>query len=140
MAYGAETDAIRLVPGYIPDLAEARISVYTMSGSLAYSAKTGKDASAVSMHGYTGHEMMPDFGLVNMGGRLYDPRIGRFLSPDRYVQMPDNSQNFNRYSYCLNNPLKYTDPSGNAYLVDDIAVFFGRRYRQSCRWTGLWRS
>ena len=62
--------------------------------------------------GYTGHEMMPEFGLINMNGRLYDPLLGRFLSPDNYVQMPDNSQNFNRYSYCLNNPLKYNDPSG----------------------------
>jgi hypothetical protein len=37
------------------------------------------------------------------------------LSPDPYVQMPDFSQNFNRYSYCLNNPLRYTDPSGNEW-------------------------
>ena len=62
--------------------------------------------------GYTGHEMLPDFGLINMNGRLYDPVIGRFLSTDNFVQEPWNSQNFNRYSYCLNNPLKYTDPSG----------------------------
>ena len=62
--------------------------------------------------GYTGHEMLPDFRLINMNGRLYDPVIGRFLSCDNFVQEPNNSQNFNRYSYCLNNPLKYTDPSG----------------------------
>jgi RHS repeat-associated protein len=62
--------------------------------------------------GYTGHEMLPEFGLVNMNGRMYDPVIGRFISPDDYVQLPDFSQSYNRYSYCLNNPLKYTDPSG----------------------------
>lgn len=62
--------------------------------------------------GYTGHEMWNEFGIINMNGRLYDPTIARFLSPDNYVQAPDNSQNFNRYSYCLNNPLKYNDPSG----------------------------
>ena len=55
---------------------------------------------------------MPEFGLVNLNARLYDPMLGRFLSCDNYVQMPDNTQNFNRYSYCLNNPLKYNDPSG----------------------------
>jgi len=66
--------------------------------------------------GYTGHEMLNDYGLINMNGRLYDPCIGRFLSPDNYVQQPTNSQNFNRYSYCLNNPLKYTDPSGEWFL------------------------
>lgn len=63
-------------------------------------------------HGYTGHEMIPELALINMNGRFYDPLLARFLSPDNYVQEPDNSQNFNRYSYCLNNPLKYTDPSG----------------------------
>ena len=62
--------------------------------------------------GYTGHEMVKQGGLINMNGRVYDPATGLFLSPDNYVQEPWNSQNFNRYSYCLNNPLKYTDPSG----------------------------
>lgn len=47
-----------------------------------------------------------------MNGRLYDPVLGRMLSPDPYVQAPGNSQNYNRYSYVLNNPMKYSDPSG----------------------------
>ncbi len=51
-----------------------------------------------------------------MNGRLYDPVVGRFFSPDNYVQLPDNPQSYNRYSYCLNNPLKYTDPSGQFIL------------------------
>jgi len=62
--------------------------------------------------GFTGHEHLDQFGLINMNGRLYDPKIARFLSPDPYIQNPDNTQNYNRYSYCLNNPLIYTDPSG----------------------------
>ena len=62
--------------------------------------------------GYTGHEHLSLFGLVNMNARLYDPVLGRFLSPDPYVQMPDNLQNLNRYSYCLNNPLVYVDEDG----------------------------
>lgn len=73
--------------------------------------------------GYTGHEMMGEFGLINMNGRVYDPTLGRFLSPDNYVQAPDNSQSFNRYSYCLNNPLKYTDPSGEFWnLIIGAAI------------------
>ena len=56
--------------------------------------------------------MLPEFGLINMNGRMYDPLLARFLSPDDYVQLPDDAQSFNRYTYCLNNPLKYTDPSG----------------------------
>ena len=62
--------------------------------------------------GYTGHEHLYAFGLINMNGRCYDPVMSSFLSVDAYVQSPDNSQNFNRYAYCLNNPLKYIDPSG----------------------------
>ena len=62
--------------------------------------------------GFTGHEHYPYLKIINMNGRLYDPVIGRFFSPDNFVQIPEFSQSFNRYSYCLNNPLKYTDPSG----------------------------
>ncbi len=65
------------------------------------------------MHrGYTFHEMLDEFGLINMNGRCYDPVVGRFLSPDIVVQNPNNTQCYNRYSYAVNNPLKYTDPSG----------------------------
>ncbi len=62
--------------------------------------------------GYTGHEHLQSVGIINMNGRLYDPKLHRFLQPDNYVQDPSNTQNFNRYGYCINNPLKYTDPSG----------------------------
>lgn len=72
--------------------------------------------------GYTGHEILPWFGLINANARLYDPLLGRFLSPDPYVQDPDNPQNFNRYSYCLNNPLRYTDESGEFVITTTIAV------------------
>ena len=60
--------------------------------------------------GYTGHQMLDAFGLINMNGRVYDPLIARFLSPDKFVQDPQNSHSYNRYSYCFNNPLKFTDP------------------------------
>ena len=66
----------------------------------------------VSISGYTSHEMLRPFGLINMNGRVYDPLTSRFLSPDNYVQNPANPQNYNHYAYALNNPLKYTDPSG----------------------------
>ncbi|WP_314263167.1 RHS repeat-associated core domain-containing protein [Hoylesella nanceiensis] len=67
-----------------------------------------------------GHEMLNEFNLINMNGRVYDPVLGRFLSPDKYVQEGDNSQNYNSYSYCLNNPLKYVDPSGDVFVLDDF--------------------
>lgn len=62
--------------------------------------------------GYTGHEHIESVGLINMNGRIYDPKLHRFLQPDNFVQDPHNTQNYNRYGYCLNNPFKYTDPSG----------------------------
>jgi len=65
--------------------------------------------------GYTGHEHLDAFSLINMNGRVYDPWLGRFISPDPFLQAPTNSQNYNRYSYALNNPFKYTDPTGYRY-------------------------
>ncbi len=62
--------------------------------------------------GFTGHEHLWDFDLINMNGRLYDPLLSMMLSPDNNIQMMHSAQNFNRYSYCLNNPLKYYDPTG----------------------------
>jgi RHS repeat-associated protein len=79
----------------------------------AWGLQTLSESNTFTFHrGYTGHEHLPEFGLINMNGRMYHPVLGRFLSPDPFVQAPEYSQNFNRYSYCLNNPLVYTDPSG----------------------------
>jgi len=73
--------------------------------------------------GYTFHEHMDEFGLINMNGRAYDPIVGRFLNPDPLIQNTANTQNYNRYSYCLNNPLKYTDPSGYTYIHNEKSAF-----------------
>ena len=62
--------------------------------------------------GHTGHEMLDEVGLVHANGRLYDPELGRFLSPDPFVQFAGNLQSHNPYAYVLNNPATYTDPSG----------------------------
>ena len=72
--------------------------------------------------GFCGHEHIDEIGLINMNGRMYDPKLGRFLSPDPYVQSPTNPQNFNRYSYCLNNPLKYTDPDGEWFWIPAVVI------------------
>ena len=62
--------------------------------------------------GFTGHEHLTEFNLINMNGRVYDPTIMRFLSPDPFIQAPDYSQSFNRYSYVMNNPMNLIDLSG----------------------------
>jgi RHS repeat-associated protein len=75
------------------------------------------------------HEHWDDFALINMNGRVYDPVIARFLSPDPYVQAPDYSQSFNRYSYVYNNPLVYIDPDGEfAWFVPIIIGAFTGSY------------
>lgn len=80
--------------------------------------------------GYTGHEHYEEFALINMNGRMYDPLLGRMLSVDNYVQ-DNTTQNYNRYTYALNNPLKYTDPSGEiigfavgAFLIRGMVSHF----------------
>ena len=62
--------------------------------------------------GFTGHEHLDRTGLIHMNGRMYDPRLGRFLSPDPIVGDPTSSQSWNLYSYVGNNPLSYVDPTG----------------------------
>ena len=106
------------------------ISIYAGDGAQVFSASYdawGKQTVTMNkigfIRGYCGHEMLNDYQIINMNGRLYDPVLGRFLSPDDNVQSPDFSQNYNRYSYCLNNPLKYTDPSGELFGIDDIFCF-----------------
>ena len=77
-----------------------------------YDAWGNPSSELLCDRGFTGHEHLPAFGIINMNGRAYDPMLSRMMSPDSYIQNPDFSQNYNRYAYCFNNPLTYTDPSG----------------------------
>ena len=74
--------------------------------------------------GFTGHEHIKGMKLINMNGRIYDPVTSSMLSPDNYVQMPDFTQNFNRYAYSLNNPLSYIDPDGNTFVESALLLYF----------------
>src|SRR6266513_235531 len=62
--------------------------------------------------GFTAHEHLDEMNLIHMNGRIYDPVLGRFMTPDFIVQAPQNLQSYNRYSYVSNNPLMYVDPTG----------------------------
>ncbi|MCG7564659.1 RHS repeat-associated core domain-containing protein, partial [Pseudoalteromonas sp. McH1-42] len=64
------------------------------------------------MRAFTGHEQVDQLDIIHMNGRIYDANLGRFLQADPFVQFPDVTQSHNRYSYVLNNPLTYNDPSG----------------------------
>ncbi|WP_299278908.1 RHS repeat-associated core domain-containing protein [uncultured Psychroserpens sp.] len=76
--------------------------------------------------GFTGHEHFFEVSLIHMNGRMYDAQLGRFLSPDSYIQDPYNSQNFNRYGYVWNNPLTHIDPSGEIFwAIVGVAALIG---------------
>lgn len=72
------------------------------------------------VRGFTGHEHLDRTGFIHMNGRLYDPVLGRFLSPDPIVQFPTSTQSWNRHSYVGNSPASFTDPSG--YEMEEITV------------------
>ncbi len=82
---------------------------YIDEGSLTYFDILGR--------GFTGHEHMSDYRLINMNGRVYDPILSQFIQPDNQVQVSDFTAGYNRYAYALNNPLTYTDPSGEGFVT-----------------------
>ena len=78
-------------------------SVRTTSGSLP------------TDYAFTGQKADSYIKLIQMGARWYDPEIGKFTQPDSIIPHPGNPQSFNRYSYVINNPLRYTDPTGHDF-------------------------
>ena len=72
------------------------------------------------------------WALVHMNGRIYDPALGRFLQADPFVQFPHDLQSHNRYSYVMNNPLAYTDPSG--HFVFTLTALAYVAAQQSITW------
>lgn len=84
----------------------------TLDGAGAATGWIACNAVTNEERGFTGHEMLDELGLVHMNGRLYDQTVGRFMQADPVIQDAYNAQNYNRYSYVMNNPLSYTDPTG----------------------------
>jgi len=78
--------------------------------------KTGDNSKYL----FTGQEYDTESGLYYYNSRYYDPSIARFLMSDPITQEPYDPQNLNKYAYTLNNPLKYTDPTGN--IIFAIAI------------------
>ncbi len=69
---------------------------------------------------FTGQRLDAESGLYYMNARYYDPELGRFAAPDTVTPDSFNPQSLNRYTYALNNPILFTDPSGNFFIIDDI--------------------
>jgi len=77
-----------------------------------WNAYLADDATDELPIGFTGHQAELDGGLINMRGRMYDPRLGRFMSVDPIIENATNVQTWNSYSYVQNRPLSAVDPSG----------------------------
>ncbi len=69
---------------------------------------------------YTGQIFDSGTGLYYYNARYYDPQLGIFITPDIFIQNLYDPQCLNRYAYCRNNPIIYTDPSGNIFGIDDL--------------------
>ena len=90
--------------------------------------------------------MVNDFEVIHMGGRTYNPTLGRFMQADPFIQQPGNLQSYNRYAYVQNNPMSYTDPSGYFFkalnkMLGKFAPLVSIGLTLWAPWgTGLWAS
>ncbi len=74
------------------------------------------NTSEVAWLYFTGKKLDVETGLVYFGARFYNPKLGRFITPDTIVQSPYNPQTLNRYTYCNNNPVNLVDPTGHSWF------------------------
>jgi len=81
-----------------------------------YGTSSRQEGEDVVTHKFTGKELDYSTSLYWYGSRYYDPQIARFTQADTIVPIPGDPQSLNRYSYCRNNPLIYTDPTGHSFL------------------------
>jgi RHS repeat-associated protein len=116
--------------GSVVRIASATGALVDSMDFLAFGARRNVDTQAandpspptLTPRGFTGHEMLDSLNLIHMNGRIYDQYLGKFLQPDPVIQAPDNSQSWNAYTYVFNNPLAYTDPSGNISLRQVLGI------------------
>jgi len=108
------SNVITDVTGTVVELAE-----YTPYGSL-----NRREGSANVPHKFTGQRLDASTGLYFYNARYYDPTLGRFISPDPFVQDPSDPQTLNRYTYCRNNPINFADPTGHFWFIIAAIVEF----------------
>lgn len=112
---GVDEYLLRDQLGSIRVITDASGTVLATTDFSAFGTRSGNPT--FTNYGFTGQEHLAESGLIHMNGRVYDPEIGRFLSVDPEIQDQNDSQNYNGYSYVLNNPLNKTDPSGYCYVT-----------------------
>ena len=126
--------------------AQVQLSEYKPFGELSRNQGLSPQGTVPNKYLFTGKEL-DSTGLYYYGARYYDAKIGRFITADpidysdvgiRLAGGKDlktflkNPQNLNRYTYCLNNPLRYIDPDGLLTIfihgtfssIDDFSIGF----------------
>ncbi len=106
----------------IVDVDGQSYSIYGERRYKAWGEERYSSGTNPSTRGYTGQREETDIGLYFYNARWYDPTVGRFLQADTIVPDPYYPQAYDRYAYTFNNPLKYTDDSGNCPWCIVIAV------------------
>ena len=159
----SKTEVYYLLRDYLGSIMQIVASDGTLQQELSYDAwgrlrsldrhiayKSDEEPDLFLGRGFTGHEHLPWFGVINMNARLYDPVTSRFLSPDPYIQIPDFSQSYNRYTYVMNNPFRYVDEDGEFFwviigvaagitVVTNVAVHWKEIKAAGGGWKGFWK-
>jgi RHS repeat-associated protein len=90
-----------------------------------YGSTFRNQGSDITRYKFTGKELDDSTGLYYYVARYYDPALGRFISADPTIQRPHDPQDLNRYAYCRNNPVRYTDPTGYSWVSKFFKNLFG---------------
>ena len=94
---------------------------YDAFGNILEADGIAKDKNSVL---YSGYQYDEETGLYYLNARMYDPKFARFLQEDTFTGDPNDPLSLNLYTYCINNPIIYTDSTGHWFGLDDL-VFGG---------------
>lgn len=82
--------------------------------------QTGEVKNSIT---YAGYQYDKETELYYLNARYYDSDTARFLSEDTFGGYMDDPLSLNLFTYCANNPIMYTDPTGHDYYYFD-GVFY----------------
>ena len=105
----------------------------TRTGEIRYKAYGNQRytyGTTPTTYHFTGQREESTIGLYYYGARWYDPALGRFVQADSIVPQPEFPHDLNRYAYGLNNPVKFTDPTGHYYYDPSIDALVYTRERR----------